>query len=727
VKQIIQNMRTGQIRIAEVPAPALRGPGALVRTSCSLISAGTERGIVELAQKSLLGKARQRPDLVKQFLNKVKRDGLRSALTTALARLDQPLLQGYSSAGRVVAVSEDLREVTVGSRVACGGGGYASHAGFVYVPRTLLVRLPDAVTDDEGSFACVGAVAMQAVRVARLELGERVVVIGLGLIGQILVQIARANGCRVLGSDPDPDRQSLARQLGADEVCGPASLADRTAALTGGRGADAVFIVAATPSNEPLEQAVEISRLRGRIIGVGDFGMHITRKPFYERELEFRISRSYGPGRYDASYEEKGIDYPPAYVPWTEQRNMAGVIDLIAQGKLNVKPLITHRFDIDQADQAYALLSDAGVAGPKPMGIVLTYPSEEVPEHRLDLNRPAKPTVPRQTDRVRIGMIGAGQYASSVLLPLLKKMEDVELVGVATATGPSAKHAAAKFGFRFCTTDYHQLLGDESIDVVMIATRHDLHPVLTAAALRAGKHVFVEKPLSVDEDGLAEVVSAQRDTGRIVMVGFNRRFAPLTQHALRHIGSPHGPLTISYRCNAGPMPPDHWNYDPKQGGGRILAEACHFIDLVSFLDGSRPVRVFTQSVSPGTGGVVAEDNVFITLGLASGSVASVAYLAGGDKSFSKERVEVFGDGRVFVIEDFRTGLAVRGGSQKTTRMTQDKGQAAELRALVDAVKTGGPSPIPLEDIVATSLASLRAVESLRTGVPIELTGEPAGE
>jgi polar amino acid transport system substrate-binding protein len=723
MKQIIQNMRTGEMKIAEVPAPAVRGPGALVQTRCSLISAGTERGLVELAQKSLIGKARQRPDLVKQVLNKVKRDGLRAALATAMERLDRPVLQGYSSAGQVVAVSEDLGEVAARSRVACGGGGYASHAGFVYVPRNLLVSLPDAVSDEEGSFACVGAVAMQGVRIGRLELGERVVVIGLGLMGQILVQIVRANGCRVLGCDPDPERQALARRFGADEVCAPSSLDARCAAFTAGRGADAVFIMAATPSNEPLEQAVEISRLRGRIIGVGDFGMHITRKPFYERELEFRMSRSYGPGRYDAKYEEGGIDYPPAYVPWTEQRNMAGIIDLIAQRKLDVKPLITHRFRIEEADKAYALLSDREVAGKKPMGILLQFPKEEAPPLRLDLTAPPRPAAGARTDRVRVGMIGAGQYASSVLLPLLKKMEDVELVGVAAATGVSAQHAAGRFGFRFCTTDHQELLNDASIDLVMIATRHDLHPVLTAAALRAGKHVFVEKPLSIDEDGLAEVLTAQRETGRIVMVGFNRRFAPLTREALQHIGSGHGPLTISFRCNAGPLPPDHWTYDPKQGGGRIIGEGCHFIDLVCFLDGSRPVSVFAQSIGPGAGGPLAEDNCFITLRLASGSVASVAYLSVGDKSFSKERLEVFGDGRVYVIEDFRSGLTVRGGRSKTRKMTQDKGQADELRAMVNAIKAGGDSPIPLEESIATSLACIRAVESMRSGMPISLTGE----
>lgn len=722
MKQILQNMRTGEMTVSEVPAPALRGPGALVQTRCSLISAGTEKGVMELAKKSLLGKARERPDLVRQFLGKVKRDGLRPALATAMARLDQPLLQGYSSAGEVLAISGDSGGVAVGDRVACGGGGYASHAGAVYVPRNLMVKLPDGVGYDEGSFACVGAVAMQAVRVGRLELGERVGVIGLGLIGQILCQIARANGCRVLGCDPDARRQELARRLGVDEVCAPAELVGRSGRFSAGRGLDAVLITAATASNEPLNQAIEISRRRGRIVGVGDFGMKIPRKPFYERELEFRMSMSYGPGRYDPSYEEKGVDYPQAYVPWTEQRNMASVIDLIGQGKLNVKELITHRFDIERAEDAYAVLGDDATPDERGIGVILTYPQEPSPAARLDLTS-APISSRRRSGHVRVGVVGAGQYASEVLLPLLRKMEDVSLVGLAAATGASCEHRARKFGFELCTTDYHELLNDESIDLIVVATRHDLHPVVAAEALRAGKDVFVEKPLSITEDGLAEVLAAQRESGRIAMVGFNRRFAPLTRRALAHIGDSHGPLTISYRCNAGVIPQDHWLYDPVQGGGRIIGEACHFIDLAIYLDGSLPVSIFAESIRSTGGKEIVEDNSFITLRLASGSVACVAYLAGGDTSLSKERVEIFGDGRAFVIDDFRIGLAVRDGKQKSWKTPQDKGHADGLRALVDAIRNGGGNPIPIEQSVASCLAGIRAVESLRSGMPVRLMGD----
>ncbi len=726
MKQIVHSLRTGEMIIAEVPAPILRGPGALVRTRYSLISAGTEKEVIELAKKSLVGKARPRPDLVKQFLDKVKRDGLRAAFSAAMARLDQPLLLGYSSAGEVVAVSEELDGVTVGDRVACGGGGYASHAGLVYVSRNLLVKLPDGVSLEDGSFACVGAVAMQAVRVARLELGERVVVTGLGLIGQILVQIARANGCRVLGCDPDPDRQTLARRLGADEACDPNGLPGRCAAFTDGRGADAVIIAAATTSNAPLEQAAEVSRRRGRIVAVGHFPLKIPRKPFYERELEFRMSTAYGPGRYDADYEEKGIDYPHAYVPWTMQRNMASVIDLVDQGKVDVRSLITHRFDVEQAEQAYASLDrDEGGHGARGMGVLLQYPGDAPPVERVELA--ARPVVARAgTERVGVGLVGAGLYARSALLPLLTKAGDVDLVGVATATGASANHAAGKFGFRFCTTQYEELLKDDSIDLVVVATRHDLHPVVAAAALRAGKHVWVEKPLAIDEEGLANVLEAQREGGGLCAVGFNRRFAPLTRQALEHIGSPHGPLTISYRCNAGAVPRDHWVYDPKQGGGRIIGEACHFIDLACFLDGSRPLSVFAACTG-GEGTGVAEDNCYITLRLASGSVASVAYLTEGDKSFSKERIEILGDGRVFVIEDFRTAQAIRGGSRKSFKGAQDKGQAGQIRAVLDAIKHGQGDPLPLADSVASCLASIRAVESIRSGVAIELMGEAPDE
>ncbi|MBN1341969.1 MAG: bi-domain-containing oxidoreductase [Phycisphaerae bacterium] len=725
MKQIVQNMRSGQMTVAEVPAPNLRGPGALIQTRCSLISAGTEKSMMELAKKSLLGKARQRPDLVKQFYAKVKRDGLRAALNTAFSRLDQPLLQGYSSAGDVLAVSEAIDNIAVGDRVACGGGGYASHAGVVYVPRNLMVKVPSGVSDEEACQACVASVAMQAVRIGRLELGEHVVVIGLGLIGQMLMQIVRANGCRVLGCDPDAGRQEVARELGIDGVSSPDSLERTCGEFTRGRGADAVFITAATESNAPLEQAVEISRFRGRIVGVGDFGMKITRKPFYERELEFRMSMSYGPGRYDTRYEEKGIDYPPAYVPWTEQRNMASVLDLMQQGKLNVKKLITHRFDIEQAEEAYAVLGGDVSPEQRGMAVILTYSREQSTTARLDMSgAPIRSTA--KAGRVGIGMIGAGMYASSMLLPILKRMEGVELVSVATATGPSAEHAARKFGFARCTTDYQELLADDAIDLIITATRHGMHPVITAAALRAGKHAFVEKPLAITEDGLADVLDAQRQSGRILMVGFNRRFAPLTQKARQHFGERHGPLTISFRCNAGAMPSNHWSHDPEEGGGRIISEACHFIDLCSYLDGSRPEHVYAHSVRA-EGAVGGEDDCFITLGLASGSVASVGYLTGGDKSFSKERIEIFGDGKVFVIEDFRTGLAVRGGSESTFKMTQDKGQANLLRALVDAIRNGTDGPISVEDLMASSLATIRAVESIRSGMPIRVMGEGPSE
>jgi len=725
MKQIVQNMRTGEMTLSEVPAPALRGPGALVRTHCSLISAGTEKGMMDLAKKSLLGKARQRPDLFKQFLNAVKRDGLRAALATAMSRLDQPLLLGYSSAGEVLAVSHDLGDIAVGDRVACGGGGFASHAGVAYVPRNLLARLPDAVSYEEACFACVAAVGMQAVRVGRLELGEHVVVIGLGLIGQLLVQIVRANGCRVLGCDPDEGRLALAREFGLDADCRPGELVKQCAVFTNGHGADAVIITAATHSNEPLDQAIEVSRFRGRIVGVGDFGMQITRKPFYEKELEFRMSMAYGPGRYDPQYEEKGIDYPRAYVPWTEQRNMASVIDLMEQGKLNVSKLITHRFDIGQAEEAYAVLGAETPSAERGMGVILQYPEDEPVSNRIDLS--AAPVAIRgKGDRVRIGMVGAGQYASGTLLPVLARMADVELVGVATATGPSGEHSASKFGFRYCATDYQQLLDDESIDLVVIATRHDLHPVVTSAAMQARKHVFVEKPLAVDEEKLAEVLAAQRESGCMVTVGFNRRFAPLTRQAMEQIGSNHGTLTITYRCNAGAMPPDHWGYDPEVGGGRIIGEACHFIDLVSFLDGSAPEFVYASCIA-GKGAEVSEDSCFITLRLTSGSLGSVAYLAGGDKAFGKERVEIFGDGRVFVIEDFRRGVAVGGGSRRTYKMAQDKGQANQLRALVDAIKNGGENPVPLAESIASTLASIRAVESLRSGMPARLMGELSDE
>lgn len=720
MKQVVQNFKTGELAVRDVPMPHLAGPGVLVRTRVSLVSAGTERMVTEFAQKSMVGKARSRPDLVRQVLDKVKRDGLLATFRTVMTRLEQELPLGYSSAGVILAQSPDIEGLSVGDRVACAGGNYATHSEAAFIPKNLVARIPDGVSFEEASFVTLGAIAMQGVRVADVRLGERVGVIGLGLLGLITVQLLKAAGCRVLGIDPDAGKLALARQLGADEAVAPGGASPAAMAMTGQRGLDAVVITAATSGNGPIEQAAEISRLKGRVVVVGAVGLNVPRKPYYERELDIRFSMSYGPGRYDPSYEEAGRDYPYAYVPFTEQRNMISFLDLLAQGKVQVKPLITHRISIDQAERAYDLIQGQG--GESYIGICLTYPEDRELSPRIDLKTASVAPVGQ---KLRVGFIGAGNYAQLMLLPRFAAHQRVQMVGVATHEGVSGRQAAEKFGFNYATTDYHQLLADANIDAVIVATRHDLHARAAIDALKAGKHVWVEKPLAMNEQELSEVIEAQQAArDRVVFVGFNRRWAPLTLEAMKFFASRRGPLSILYRCNAGFLPSSHWTQDPQVGGGRIIGEACHFIDLIVRLTGSLPVNVHARAVAGLDQGIVNQDQSIITLTLADGSIGTVAYLSSGEKSFSKERVEIFGDGRTYVIEDFRLGIAAAGGRETRKKMAQDKGQSGEVGAFVEALLQGGPPPIPFEELVAVHLATLRAVDSIKSGVPFDLGAGP---
>jgi predicted dehydrogenase/threonine dehydrogenase-like Zn-dependent dehydrogenase len=716
MKQVVQNFKTGELAVREVPMPHLVGPGVLVRTHVSLVSAGTERMVTEFAQKSMVGKARSRPDLVRQVLDKIKRDGLLSTFRTVMSRLEQELPLGYSSAGTVIAQTPDVEGLSVGDRVACAGGNYATHSEAAFVPKNLIARIPEGVSFEEASFVTLGAIAMQGVRVADVRLGERVGVIGLGLLGLLTVQLLKASGCRVLGVDVDASRVELARTLGADVAVDPNAAGAAARSMTEGRGLDAVIITAATASNQPIEQAAEMSRLKGRVAIVGAVGMNIPRKPYYERELDIRFSMSYGPGRYDTNYEEKGRDYPYAYVPFTEQRNMIAFLDLIAQGTVDVKTLITHRIPIDEAHRAYDMIQGKGQDAY--IAICLTYPQDRDLTARIEL--PAARSAP-VAGKLRVAFIGAGNYAQLMLLPRFAAHKDLQMVGVATHEGVGARQAAEKFGFRYATTDYREVLADGNVDAVVIATRHDLHAQVAVEALQAGKHVWVEKPLGLNEEELAEVVEAARAAcDRVVFVGFNRRWAPLTQEAVRFFAGRRGPMSILYRCNAGALPPEHWAHDSEVGGGRIIGEACHFIDLVAFLAGAMPTSVYCRAVAGLPQGQVNQDQSITTVTLADGSIGSVAYLASGEKSFSKERIEVFADGKTFVIDDFRLGLAAASGREKHFKMTQDKGQSGEVDAFVRALRAGGEPPIPLADLIGVHLATLKAIESLRSGVPLDL-------
>jgi predicted dehydrogenase/threonine dehydrogenase-like Zn-dependent dehydrogenase len=718
MKQVLQYRRSGETRVVDVPAPLTPADGVLVQNRWSLISPGTERMLVEAGGANLIKTARQRPDLVKQVLEKAAHDGVRATLETVRSRLDVAIPLGYSCAGTVIEVGPgSMTDFQVGDRVACAGAGQANHAEVVAVPRNLTVRVPDGVSLEDAAFVTVGAIALHGVRIADVRLGEACVVIGLGLVGQLTVQVLKAAGARVFGIDLSRERVELAGSLGADAACARSdpSLDEQVQVFSHGRGADAILITAATTSNDSIQLAPRLARDRAVVVAVGSVGMDVPRNAYYEKELDLRLSRSYGPGRYDPTYEVQGIDYPIAYVRWTEQRNMEAFLQLIAEGKVRPGPLVTHRVPIAQAERAYQVVTGE-VAEPY-LGILLEYPAPaELPSRKVDIVR--GPSGRAHEGKVRLGVVGAGSFARAVLLPELKRLsQEVELRGVATASGPNAQQAGTRFGFAFATTDWQEVLRDQALDAVLVATRHDLHAPVAAAALRRGASVFIEKPLALTEDSLSEVMDAWRSSGQVLMVGFNRRFAPSVRRLKAHFGM-RRPLVMSYRVNAGAVPPTSWVLDPVQGGGRLLGEVCHMVDLLASLAEAPVASVFCQPLSKSV-----QDDVLVSLSFADGSLGSIVYTSGGDRALPKERLEVFAGGRSAVLNDFRTldlqagGRSLRLGGRLAQ---QDKGHAAEMRAFLAAVRKGGPSPINPEDAAHVTRVTLAAVESARTGLPITL-------
>ena len=717
MKQVVQNYRTGELKVEELPPPALRPGGVLVRTAFSLISAGTERAIVETAQSSLVGKARSRPDLVRQVFDTFKREGLRSTYEKVKARLDQSKPLGYSASGVVMAVGSEVQEFRVGDRVACAGGGYATHAEVIFVPKNLCAKLPDGASLESACYTTVGSIALQGLRQADMRLGETVAVIGLGLVGQLTVQLLKAAGCRCLGIDIDKNACELAKKSGADLVASDAQTARALCqSLTEGRGTDCVVITAGTKSNEPIELAGDLARDRARVVAVGSVGLDVPRHSYFAKELDLRISRSYGPGRYDPEYEEKGNDYPIGYVRWTEKRNMESFLRLSADGRINTELLTTHRFSVSQATEAYNLILTRG--GERYCGVVLEYPQAEQP-----VAAPVKssPAVKVASDELGVGFIGAGNFSRGVLLPIVKRAAKIKLIGVATATGISARNAAGQFGFAHPTTDYEEILASEETQAVFIATRHDSHARLTAEALKRGKAVFVEKPLATNKEGLLEVVEAARETNGLLTVGYNRRFAPLAKEVKEKFHTRSGPMTIIYRVNAGQLPVDHWSYDATEGGGRIIGEACHFIDFVQYLTDALPARVCAEGVNNKRTADYIDDSVVISMSMTDGSIASIIYTASGDRSVAKEQVEIFCDRGVASIDDFKSGAFVRNGKRvKLGGGNQDKGHAAEISAFFEAARGRTQAPIGLESLVATSLASFAVIESAKGGAAVAL-------
>jgi polar amino acid transport system substrate-binding protein len=714
-------MRTGELRVEEVAAPALAERFVLVANAYSVISAGTEKTKIDMGKKSLVAKARARPDLVKQVIQKIKSDGLSATLRTVNARLDGAAPLGYSSAGTVIAVGREVVGVAPGDTVACAGAGYANHAELVAIPRNLVARVPENVTADEAAFATLGSIALQGVRLAAPELGETVLVIGLGLLGQIAAQLLDANGVRVLGADPDPAMRERAAARGVLAFPSGPSLVQNCRAATRGRGVDAVLICAGTSSNEPIEIAGEVSRERGRVVVVGAVGMQVPREPYFRKEVSVVISRSYGPGRYDPIYEESGQDYPLGYVRFTEQRNIETFLDLLSSRKIDVRSMITHRFPLDRAVEAYALIE--GEKKEPYLGIVLEYGANESGHEHVSvaLRNSAAPI----EGSIGIAMYGAGNYATATLLPALKSMSQspgsVTLRKIATASGRSARQVGEQYGFAEAVGEFNALVSDD-VSAIMIATRHGDHARSVKAALAAGKHVYVEKPLALTVAECEDIARVARENPNLqVMVGFNRRFAPLVQKIHEHFRPVSSPLIISIRVNAGPIPADSWIHDPAVGGGRLIGEGCHFVDLIAALAQSPPVLVHAQSIRDPARSAITNDNVVVTIKLANGSLGVLTYTSNGTKGLGKEYVEVFGGDRAAVLDDFKSLqlFAANRCVESVKSGQQDKGQSAMLKAWIAGLQSG-KAAVSLSDLLASSIATVLAVDSLASGTALEV-------
>jgi predicted dehydrogenase/threonine dehydrogenase-like Zn-dependent dehydrogenase len=713
MRQVLQSLADGRTILAEVPASAAPRGGLLVRTTRSLISAGTERMLVEFGRAGLFGKARQQPEKVRQVLDKVRTDGFLPTLDAVRSKLDQMLPLGYCNVGRVVEVGADVRGFAIGERVVSNG----PHAELVAVARNLCARIPDGLADDEAVFTVLGAIALQGVRLTAPTLGERFVVTGLGLLGLLTVQLLRANGCRVLGIDPDPTKAEFARRFGADVVAlergeDPLAVA---AAFCGGAGVDGVLITASTKSNDPVSQGARMCRQRGRIVLVGVTGLELDRSDFYQKELSFQVSCSYGPGRYDPQYEEMGTDYPLGFVRWTEQRNFEAVLEMMNSRALDVRALITHRFAFDAAPAAYELLATQGQPH---LGILLEYAAQTC-------DAVGARTLVCDTQRTHaaagaepaIALIGAGNYAARVLIPAFAA-SGVRLQGIASGGGVSAAQCARKFGFARATTDSDSLIEDEDIDIVVIATRHDSHARFVLRALKAGKHVFVEKPLALtahEVDLIDDAWNACAPAGQRpqIMVGFNRRFAPQVVRMKSLLAGVREAKSFVVTVNAGAIPAAHWTADPRVGGGRIIGECCHFVDLLRFLVGHSIVDARCAALAGETGSR-AKDTVAITLGFADGSWGTIHYLANGHASFPKERIEVFCAGRILQLDNFRR-LRAYGwpGFASMRPWRQDKGQRECVRAFVDAVRSGAGAPIPLQELLEVARVTIALGEAAR--------------
>ncbi|MEJ7912532.1 MAG: bi-domain-containing oxidoreductase [Chitinophagaceae bacterium] len=714
MKQLIQNFKTGKLYVDEVPMPSISEGMLLVENKYSLISSGTERSTVQVAQANLLGKARQRPDLVAQVFANIKKEGFAATFDKVKTKLDSLKAMGYSTAGIVVTSLDRDGLFQPGDRVACAGQGYASHAEIVAIPQNLAVLIPDNVSFEEAAFTTLGAIALQGVRQAEPRLGEKICIIGLGLLGQLTGQLLKANGCDVFGIDLSDRLIKLANEISVTKALhrNDPNLVSACDNFTNGHGFDSIIITAAAPSNDPIVLSTELCRRKGKIVVVGAVKMDIPRDPhFYRKELELRISCSYGPGRYDVDYEEGGTDYPFAYVRWTEQRNMEAFLQMVSKGLVKLKPLTTHTFDITEADEAYEI-----VLGKKPephIGILLQYAEREGKflTSRQVQNSPVK--------QQNVGFIGAGSFAQSYLIPNVKAF-GASLDTVVTSKGITSKNVAEKFGFNTCSADIDDVIQKKDINTVFIATPHSSHAGQVMAALKAGKNVFVEKPLAITEDELNEIIGLKMAHHGTLMVGFNRRFAPICVAVKKEFDNAGEPLVVNIRVNAGFIPKDHWTQIPEIGAGRIIGEMCHFIDLMQYFTNAEPVKVYAECIQSKNEKIKTDDNLSVVIKFDNGSVGNLVYVANGDKSLPKERIEVFGAGKAAVINDFQDG-SFHGANKTRSLKSAGKGHQQEVSAFLTSLKEGKASPISFRSVCLTTLATFKIIDSLHTGIPQEIT------
>lgn len=715
MKQLLQDLKNGEILLEEIPLPNCGANEVLIKSERTLISPGTERMLLEFGRSSYIQKARQQPDKVKMVLDKIKTDGLVPTLETVFAKLGEPMPLGYCNAGIVIDVGGNVTDFKVGDRVVSNG----AHSEIVAVGKNLVAKIPDNVSFEQASFTVIASIALQGIRLFQPTLGEKVVVIGLGLIGQITMEFLKANGCEAIGVDIDEGKVKLARSNGFIAL-NPANGEDPisfVANYTNEIGVDGVIITAATKSNAPIEQAAQITRRKGRIVAVGAIGMDIPRPPFYEKELSFYISSSYGPGRYDSKYEDEGIDYPIGYVRWTENRNFQAILQLLSSGGLNFDYLVTHRYKFLDAPKAYNEILNNRDA----LGVVLEY--ENIKDIAVDKRVNLLSSFASTSSEVGIGVIGAGNFTKLIVLPILKD-SSAKLVGISSSKGLSSSIAAKKFGFEYSTTDYNELLKDEKINTVFITTRHNNHAKLVIESLEAGKNVFVEKPLAIDMEQLADVVKccnklASENRMPKLMVGFNRRFSPFVKDIFSKVKGRSSGLAMNMTINSGALPKDLWVHDEKIGGGRIIGEGCHFIDTMSYLANSEVESIYSVALNSDKELAIKNDNVILNLKFKDGSIGTLSYLSNGNKSYPKEQMSLFCEGKVFNLDNYKKVNAF--GSSGMKKWSQDKGHKDEMIGFVENIKSSKENLISLESLVNTTLATFAHVKSLEENRVVQIS------